>query len=74
LFNRIAVGQQLLLEIDPERDFTETCRDICIANYQLAVEAARHDRCFCKAREERLTTWDLSSDSENDSDGVQDTD
>jgi hypothetical protein len=51
LFDRIAVRQQLLVEIDPEGDFTETYttdRDVRIANYQLAVEAGRRDRCFCK--------------------------
>jgi hypothetical protein len=81
-FDRIAVKQKLLLEIDPERDFTETCtedQEICDANYQLAVEAARHDRCFCNPGEERFPTWfaqkrDISSDSENDSNGAQDID
>jgi hypothetical protein len=76
LFDRIAVKQRLLLEIDLEGDFTETYTEdpaICISNYQLAVEAARQDRCFCNSGEEKSPRWfaqkrDLSPESETDSD------
>lgn len=73
----MAVKQQLLLEVDPEGDFTETYEKdpgICITNYQLAVEAVRHDRCLCSPE---FPHWvaqkrDFSPDSETDSDDVKD--
>ena len=49
--------QQLLHEIDPEEDLTEidmNDQSICVANYQLAVEAACHDRCLCNPDVERF--------------------
>lgn len=79
-FDRIAVKRQLLHEIDPEGDFTETYtkdQNIHVANYQLAVEAARHDRCFCDPGEERFPHWfgqerDPSPDNETHTDEAGD--
>jgi hypothetical protein len=45
-------------------------------NYQLAVEAARQDRCFCNPGEEKFPPQnrDLSPDSEADSDEPEEID